>query len=83
MIIMNRLETPIAGQWGIIYYNDQIDKNGFTTLGNLDGTSYFSSTSRYAFRNLGGFGLRVQHPFTGHGYFRCFALPHGQQETTI
>ena len=32
MIIMSRLETPIAGLWGKIYYNDQIDKNGFTAL---------------------------------------------------
>ena len=32
MIIVIRLETPIAGLWGKIYYNDQINKNGFTAL---------------------------------------------------
>ena len=48
-----------------------------SSAGDLAGTSHSRNKSRYSLRNLGSFGAGVQHPFSGHGYSRCFALLHG------
>jgi hypothetical protein len=51
MIFMNRLGTPIARQWGGLYY--QTDKNGFTApekeMNQLNGErwSHFPEPVRY------------------------------------
>ena len=47
------------------------------SAGDLARAPHTRNKSRYSLRNLGSFGAGVQHPFSGHGYSRCFALLHG------